>query len=289
MPAETLLARILAAAGGSAYLRRVGFRCEHAGDGSARARLEYTDANANRAGAVHGGAIATLLLGAAELAAASTERDAHDRDLRPAMLSVAFLGGVRAASDIVATARVLRRGRDTIHVSVEAVSGQDDATASALLAYRVGDSRVLHAEPPPSRAAQRTHTSGGRLAGSAYMGAGGAQILESAGDWSCMLLPLQPNEGATGRVHEGAVVGLVDTCAALAAFRGLPETSRPASATVSLSIAWTGTLDGDLGAGARLIGHEGTSYTCEAEVWSQAERRLRASSLICYRLADSSR
>jgi acyl-coenzyme A thioesterase 13 len=287
MPTTTLLTRALADARTSPYLARIGVEIEGAGGDGARAQLRYTEANANRGGAVHGGALAALLVTAAELAAAASEREGHDVQMRAASAAISFLEAVRKDEDVVADARVLRRGRDTVHVVAEARRGETAVpVATALFAYTVLPPSAFHPSLQTSRAAPFVHRAAGELAGSAYMSAGGARIVEADAGWSCMTLPKERNEAAPERVHDGAMLGLVDTCAAIAAFAGLGREERPPSATVTLSAVWSGRLDGDLVAGARLLGRAGGNYTCEAEAWSAADRRMRASALICYRVAE---
>jgi uncharacterized protein (TIGR00369 family) len=287
MPAETLLTLALSRARSSTYLARLGIGIENASDGAPRGRLVYTDANENRGGAVHGGALATLLAGAAELAVAASERETHDAEIRASTASISFLTPVRRNEDVVADARVLRRGRDTVHVMADATGAGGVPIATALFAYNVLPPSAFQQPLQLSRAAGHVRSMSGELAGSAYMSAAGARIVEADGGWSCMLLPCDRNETAPGRVRDGAMMGLVDTCAAMAAFAGAPGDKRPPSATVTLAAAWAGTLDGDLLAGARLLGRAGGTYTCEGEVWSAADGRTRATALVCYRVAST--
>jgi acyl-coenzyme A thioesterase PaaI-like protein len=189
------------------------------------------------------------------------------------------------ATTSIADARVLRRGRDTVHVVVDASRVGGVPVATALFACTVLPSGAFDEPMQMSRAGAQLRATSGELAGSAYMSAAGARVIEADGGWSCMLLPRERNEARPGRVHDGALLGLVDTCAAIAAFAGTGLEERPPSATVTLSAAWAGALDGDLVAGARHVGHAGGTYTCEAEAWSADDRRTRAAALVCFRVA----
>jgi len=178
-----------------------------AADGTARAHLDYTDANANRGGAVHGGAIASLLATVAELAAAASERQSRDVELRTATAAISFLDAVRRGDDVVADARVLRRGRDTVHVVADASRVGGVPVATALFACTVLPSGAFDAPMQMSRAGAHVRATSGELAGSAYMGAAGARVIEADGGWSCMLLPRERNQARPGRVHDGDAGG----------------------------------------------------------------------------------
>jgi len=286
MPANRLLSRVLAQLGASAYLSRLGFSIDGVDDGVARARLRETESSANRAGMVHGGATASLIIAAAELAAVSTERERHECEPRIAMLGVSFVDAIRASGALYASARVVRRGRDVVHLAAEARSPGAETAATALLVYRLADPAEIRTRAVRGRVATAAQSQGEPLPGSPYLGSAGAVLLDSAGEWSRMALPVSRNEGTEVRVHDGAVVGLADICAAMAAFRSCGEHVGGASATVSLSMAWAGSATGEVRAGARVLGRSGTHFTNEAEVWD-AEGLLLASGLICYRVAGA--
>jgi uncharacterized protein (TIGR00369 family) len=283
MTARTLLERLLAETHASAYLARLGVTSDEARSGEARARLRGTEASVNRAGLVHGGAIATVMMVAAETAAASSERERHASELRIAMLNASFLDAVRAGTEVHAAAHVLRRGRDVIHVTVEARAAGTGPAAQALLAYGLHEADGARGHAVSSRAPRDDLTRGEPLVASPYMGSAGARVLEGGGEWTCMSLPCEPNEAVAGRVHDGAVVGLVDTCAAMAAFKSSREHGGGRGATVSISLAWAARTMGEMRSGARVIGRQGSLFTTEAEVWG-ADGGVHVAGLVCYRI-----
>ena len=119
MSEGSLLERKLAEIGTSPYLNRLGIRVELAEDGAAQIVLPYRDANTNRGGSIHGGTIASALVVAGSLAAASSqspETSTQACDGRPLNAAISFLRPAQA-EDITARANVLRRGRDTVHVA----------------------------------------------------------------------------------------------------------------------------------------------------------------------------
>lgn len=84
---------------------------------------------------VHGGAVATLLDTAAMAAAWCTDELPENIRGATAALSVAYLAP--AVGEVVATARVLSRGRTLVTLDVEAIC-QDRPVARALATYRIG-------------------------------------------------------------------------------------------------------------------------------------------------------
>jgi acyl-coenzyme A thioesterase PaaI-like protein len=286
MPAETLLARVLAEAEAGTYLSRLGFHLKRAENGEADVEFHNTKVCANRAGALHGGAIASVILAAAELAAASSERGARNAELRLASLSVSFLDTIGTEASLCGTARVLRRGRDVVHVGGEACALDGANAARALLVYRLVDGHELAVPRVRSRAAAAVLRPRERPSASPYMTGLEAVLLEGTTDWSCMAAPELPNAARVGRVHDGAVVGLLDTCAAAAAFESCGEHHGGPSATVSLSMSVACASSGEIRAGARVVGRTGTSFACEAEAWDTSGMTA-ATALIGYRIAGA--
>lgn len=84
---------------------------------------------------VHGGALATLLDTAAMAAAWCTDELPENLRGATAALSVAYLAP--AVGEVLATARVLSRGRTLVTLDVDATCG-DRPVARALATYRIG-------------------------------------------------------------------------------------------------------------------------------------------------------
>jgi acyl-CoA thioesterase len=282
MATDTLLSRALASARAGAYPMRIGLEPGDAEGGTARARLRRTPESKNRAGYIHGGAIASALLGAAELAAASSERDRHAAELRVTSTHISFLAPVGDV-ELDAVARVLRRGRDTVHVEAQVAAPATEPCAAALLVYRIVDADVPRSRGRAAPVSIDPSVARAGLPGSPYMTAAGAQLLGEHDGWSCMALPAAGNDAAGGRVHDGMVVGLVDTCCALAVLADNRGRIRGPSATVTLSMTWADVIAGDLTAGARLVGRVDALFTSEAQVWSTAGADVCASAVVCYR------
>ena len=281
MGPATLLERVSARVRNSEYLTRIGVEVCGVADGEANARLAWLADNANRAGSVHGGALASALLAAAELAAASTERTSNAVDARISSVSITFQRAARACgADVLA--RVLDRGRDVVHVFAEC-GNASNTFARALIAVRITGTGEHDASASMARA-DIPLAGGHELAGSAYMRAAGAEIVECSGEWSGMTMPVGPNDDGSGRVHPGAIAGLIDTCGALSAYARLGAQSRGRGATVSLSIAYGAVSPGSVCGAARLGRNDGNGFIADAEAWNPATRRVFAIGLVFYRI-----
>ena len=85
---------------------------------------------------VHGGAIATLVDTAAMAASWATDDIPDTPRGTTVSLNVSFVSGARAA-DLVARARVLKRGGTICHCEVE-VTANDAVVAKGLVTYKLG-------------------------------------------------------------------------------------------------------------------------------------------------------
>ena len=98
------------------------------GDGRARARLPVTPAVQNLGGALHGGAICTLVDDVGSIAIMSA-----DRDMRPGVstdLNVSFLAPGKGGGAVIALATALKVGRTLAFVTVD-VRREDDGVLVA--------------------------------------------------------------------------------------------------------------------------------------------------------------
>jgi uncharacterized protein (TIGR00369 family) len=117
------------------FANLLGIEIEHAGRGQARLRLPFRPELRNRRGAratIHGGAIASLIDTAAAVALFS-EPIEHGATIS---MSINYLsaGGER---DLLASARVRRRGRTIASINVEVHDEADNLIADAILTFRV--------------------------------------------------------------------------------------------------------------------------------------------------------
>jgi len=121
----------------SPLVQHLGIRLDDLGDGTARLSLPFSDQVVTMGTTVHGGAIATLADTAAM--AASWSGAPVPESLRGSTvdLTVHYLAPANG-TDLVADARVLRRGRSLVHVGVDVTDAAGDLVAHAVATYKLG-------------------------------------------------------------------------------------------------------------------------------------------------------
>lgn len=121
----------------SPFHERVAFRLEGAGEGHARVRLPYDDANTTANRALHGGAIAATADLAGVLAAWSAA-DAHPEMLtgRTLACDVSYVAGA-LGEDVFGEAEILRRGREIVYSTVRVLNESGKLLAQANHVYQL--------------------------------------------------------------------------------------------------------------------------------------------------------
>ena len=121
----------------SPYVAHLGMQLTEIQPGTATLTLPFVDSLVTIGTVVHGGAIASLIDTAAMVAAWSDiEVPAKPRGTT-VNLTVAYLGAAEK-EDLLATARVLRRGRNLVYLDVEVKSASGNAVAKGLVTYKLG-------------------------------------------------------------------------------------------------------------------------------------------------------
>jgi uncharacterized protein (TIGR00369 family) len=122
---------------GSPLVQHLGIRLVDLGDGTARLALRYDEQVVTLGTTIHGGAIAALVDTAAMVAAWSGVQAPESLRGSTVDLTVHYLAPADA-TDLVADARVLRRGRSLTHVAVDVGASDGTAIACALATYKLG-------------------------------------------------------------------------------------------------------------------------------------------------------
>jgi len=291
MTGEALLERKLEEVAASTYLRRLAIAVTTVGEGAAEVSLPYADQVSNRGGNVHGGAISSALIVAGSLAAASSHADNHEAvDGRPLASSISFLSAA-SGEDLVARGRTLRRGRDTVHVACDVHAAGAGRVATGSMTYRIaaeGDgaasSSVASTSLGEQERAELATATARRMSGSPYGQAAGIEVLVERPYFASARLPLAPNEGVDGRVHEGAVAGLVDNCGAFSSYAH-PDAPTPGrGATVAMHLDHLGHVPGDVYAVSRVMARDGSAFTSQVEVASPIDGRISTLATVTYRI-----
>ncbi|MFQ5513863.1 MAG: PaaI family thioesterase [Myxococcota bacterium] len=268
----------------SAYTRALGVSLLSLEPERARLALPYRDENSNGDKALHGGVAASLIVtGAHAVARASLGEGSgpwHTAAIQVGYLSAALGEAIRAE------ARLLRRGKELAHVEVSVETEQRKPVARGLLIVR---GRFAAAEP--KRPAVRGDE------GAADLGPMGAFVSRvpfharlglvtehMAGGRARIVMPWRDeNADASGGVHEGALLGLLDTTGAMAAWA---ETG-PGRFKASTPGIQTGVLAplprGDLVAYAHVRHRDREMLFSEVEI-ADAQAGLVARGTVSYRI-----
>lgn len=127
--------RIIEEVNAESFIAHLGLRCEAVRLEYARFRLPCRPEVLQGAGVVHGGAIASLLDTAA-VAAVRSPFDERPRRLATVDLHVHFLDAV-ADEDVIAEARVRRRGRSLVFLEIAARTEAGREVAHAEACWRI--------------------------------------------------------------------------------------------------------------------------------------------------------
>ncbi len=114
----------------------LGFHLDRVVPEFCRIRLPFRSELRTAGDVVHGGVIATLIDSAGVIAAWSQADPSATRGAT-ADLSVSYLSAAHAV-DLIAEARVLRRGRSLVFIEVDVTASTGERIAKGLVTYKLG-------------------------------------------------------------------------------------------------------------------------------------------------------
>jgi uncharacterized protein (TIGR00369 family) len=299
MENSTLLERELRAISESTFVQRLGLEVVDVGDAGAELRMPYNRNNSNRAGTTHGGVIAGLALVASNIATAQSQRGETVVSMRPSHLAISYLAAPRE-EELRSIARVVHRGRDVAHVSVEVRTVDGRPIATAWVAERLFEQEAGTADGFEPVDTQRPvslgfgcfdRDSGSRVGESRFLKTSEIVIYDDTEQWACACLPVAPNEGFPGALHEGAIAGLADSCGAFSSYTGACAAGSAASfespsSTIAMSISFAARRPGRLCAASRLISRTGNHFSNPVEVFEADNGRIVAFGTVTYRIPE---
>jgi uncharacterized protein (TIGR00369 family) len=121
----------------SPFASRLGLQPEVIEPDHVRLALPFREENVTVGDVVHGGAISSLIDTAATVAAWSGLDSLEDARGTTISLTVNFIAAARA-QDLVAEARVVRRGRSVCFCEVDVEDGAGTTVAKGLVTYKLG-------------------------------------------------------------------------------------------------------------------------------------------------------
>lgn len=268
------------------YHRALGIEVESVDDQGARILLPFAKENSNPGDILHGGCAASLAA-AGSHAVAMTVLAANSGPLVIGQLQVNYLSAAQAA-DVVAEARLLRRGRSLCFVSIEIATRDGKAIASATATVRA---RFDHPQAElPATFGDEGDANPGVLAPfieqQPFIAARGMTIENMSAGRSRISMPAAAkNADGDGRTHEGAVLALLDTTGAMAAWAKTgPGKFKASTASIQVqTLAPPAT--GDLIAYGHCIHQDREMLWSDAEVVDVATGRVTTRGTVFYRLA----
>ncbi|HKE10557.1 MAG TPA: hotdog fold thioesterase [Myxococcota bacterium] len=275
----------------SPYAQTLGVQLEALTPSSARLVLPYREDNTNPGRALHGGVAASLVaLGAQSLARAALGDSAgpwHTCALQVSYLAAAIGEAVEAH------ATLLRKGKElcVIEVELETPDRKQIAHGTATVRGRFGAPEpnvppVIGEDAPGDPGPLGPH-----IARTPFMGRLGIHVEHMRNAQSRILLPLAEHNTDEGRgVHEGAVLALLDTTGAMAAW-ALTGPGRFKASTPSMQAQiLVPPPRADLVAYGNVVHRDRELFWCDVEVGSAPDRRLIARGTVVYRIvgADAS-
>jgi uncharacterized protein (TIGR00369 family) len=272
------------------YHRSLGIRVEELAADRVRLRVPYKDDNSNPGRALHGGVYASAIDVAGVLAARSGGGEDAPREPRTLDLGVVYLAAA-IGEDVVAEARVLRRGKEIVYADVEVQNDAGKLLAKGLVTHRAAPpgpvDRDRNDVPAPALPPNgEIPPLAGALTAVPFIAARGMAIAAMHGGRAVVDMPFRPdNADAAGAVHEGAVAALLDTAGAMAAWSVVGLDLRWKASTVGIHVSFHAPARGeDLAAHARVLRRVNESFQCAVAVHARATGRAIATGSVTYRI-----
>lgn len=214
------------------YHASLGIRVASIEPDRARIRVPYKDENSNPGRALHGGVSASTIDIAGALAAWTGLEDMPGLETSTLDLSVSYLAAA-IGEDVVASAEVLRRGKEIVYSQVDVRTGAGKRIAAGLVTFRAFDRAANPAAADRQRTAPAPQTTvrekikhANGFVRSPFIARLGMTVDAAHGGEAVLSMPFLPaaaaggatNADAAGAVHEGALTALIDTGGALASW-----------------------------------------------------------------------
>jgi uncharacterized protein (TIGR00369 family) len=209
------------------YNHSLGIHVESVEPDRVRLRVPYKDDNSNPGRALHGGVAASTINIAGELAAWTGIEERPQLESGTVDLSVDYLAAA-IGEDIIASAEVLRRGKEIVYSDVDVRNEAGKRIAKGLVTYRAFDPATVPAATerqrgctaalPPADSYQRVQHARGFVM-VPFIARLGMQVDHASDGESVLRLPFKSdNADSDGAVHEGALAAFIDTTGALASW-----------------------------------------------------------------------
>ncbi len=287
------LAALAARTARSPYVARLGVVIETLALDRAVVRVPYTDANSNPGKALHGGVPASTIDVAGVLAAwtglpASGDFDAGTLDLAVDYLAAAI------GEDIVATAEVLRRGKEIVYADIDVRTNAGKRIAKGLVTYRAfarallpaGDARQRETCVDPVVASGEVPDLARAIVSVPFMASLGLGITHMRDGRAVLRMPFTADKADHGgAVHEGALAALLDTTGAMASWSLAGLDLRYKASTVGIHVSYHALAVGeDVVAEGRTWRRNNEIFLNQVTVSGATSGRVVATGSVTYRI-----
>jgi uncharacterized protein (TIGR00369 family) len=269
----------------SPYTAALGVRATELSRESVVLELPFAEANSNPGKALHGGCAASL----AAVGGQAVTRLALGEDSGPWHTCALQVGYLSAAidEDVVARATLLREGKQLcfIAVAIETRDGKPIAHASSVVRARLAAPEAKLYVSARDHGASDPGSMGPLIGQLPFIAGRGIRVEHMTGGTSRLVMPFRSeNADASGGVHEGALLALLDTTGAMASWAetgpGRFKASTPAMQAQILAPA----PKVDLVAYGRMRQRDGEVFFSDAEVASAADGVVVARGTVIYRI-----
>lgn len=252
--------------------------------------LPYRAEHLNAGGVLNGGASASLLAMAGALAAWS-DLDLHaDLQLGCVDLSLQYLARV-AEEDVVAEARVLRRGRSLVVLDVALATRAAGPVCHGLLSYQTSDyggrapRRQARGAPLPTPETLVPACSPRLLRG--YVGKLGITSLHQSPGRVRMHMPCTAmHVDERGQLHPGALASIADIAAVAASWSLVPRRDGARGSTVGMQLSYPSAAAGGVVADAHVQQRSEELLFSTVHVTTAESGQLVAIGQVTYRLVE---
>ncbi len=247
--------------------------------------LRFAEINSNPGKVLHGGCAASL----AAIGGQAVTRLALGEASGPWHTSALQVGYLSAAidEDVVTSATLLREGKQLCFVAIEiaTAAGKPIAHATSVVRARLGaPAAELHRSAGDAGAAD-PGAMGPAIGKIPFVRARGIRIEHMTGGTSRLVMPaLAANADASGGVHEGALLALLDTTGAMAAWAETGPGPFKASTPALQAQIFAPAPNSDWVAYGRMQQRDGELLWSDAELASAVDGRVFARGTVVYRI-----
>lgn len=269
----------------SPYTLALGVKLEALTETAATLALPYRDSNSNPGKALHGGVAASLsVVGSHAVARASLGESSgpwHTVGFQINYLAAAI------GEDLVAETRLLRRGKQLCFAEVEIRTQEAKSISHATLAVRgrFGQTEADLVKATPDEGASDPGVIGPQVSRVPFIGARGISVEHMAEGSSRLVMPWRATNGdLAGGVHEGALLALLDTAGAMAAWGQTGAGAYKASTPAIQAQILAPPVEGDLLAYGHVVQRDGELFWSAVDVAAASDGRLLARGTVIYRI-----